>query len=83
MVAILPFPNRAEPLKSGCLDRYLSAGYTTLKSVFSGILSSFQEDNVTARVKNKSRNNLFARVLSIFLALLIVGGSFAALIELL
>jgi hypothetical protein len=38
---------------------------------------------VTTRVKNKSRNTLFARVLSIFLALLIVGGSFAALIELL
>lgn len=38
---------------------------------------------MTTRIKKKNRNTLFARILSIFLALLIVGGSLAALIELL
>ncbi len=37
---------------------------------------------MTTRTKQKSRNTLFARVLSVFLALLIVGGSLAAIIEL-
>ncbi len=37
---------------------------------------------MTTRTKSRSRNTLFARVLSIFLALLIVGGSLAALVEL-
>lgn len=38
---------------------------------------------MTAAARKKPRNNLFARVLSIFLALLIVAGSLAALVELL
>jgi hypothetical protein len=38
---------------------------------------------VTTRTKKKSKNNIFARIISIFLALLLVGGSLAALIELL
>lgn len=37
---------------------------------------------MTTRAKKSTKNTLFARVLSIFLAFLIVGGSLAALIEL-
>ena len=37
---------------------------------------------VTTRAKKSRKSTLFARVLSIFLAFLIVGGSLAALIEL-
>jgi len=37
---------------------------------------------LTTRTKTKKKNTLFARVISIFLALLIVGGSLAALVEL-
>ena len=48
-----------------------------------GIFTRFKEPKVTTRTKRKTRNTLLARVLSIFLALLIVGGSLAALIELL
>lgn len=38
---------------------------------------------MTTRTKKKSRNNLYARLISIFLALLLVAGSLAALVELL
>lgn len=48
-----------------------------------GILIGFEENTVTTRIKKKSKSNLFARVLSLFLALLLVAGSIAALIELL
>ncbi len=37
---------------------------------------------MTTRAKKKSRNTLFVRALSLFLALLIVGSSMYALIEL-
>ena len=37
---------------------------------------------VTTRAKKSRKSTLFARVLSIFMAFLIVGGSLAALIEL-
>jgi hypothetical protein len=37
---------------------------------------------VTTRAKKKNRNKLLIRVLSIFLALLMVAGSLAALVEL-
>lgn len=37
---------------------------------------------MTTRAKTKSRNTLFARVLSVVLAVLIVGGSLAAVIQL-
>jgi len=38
---------------------------------------------VTVKAKKKHKSNLPARLLSVFLALLIVGGSLAALVELL
>lgn len=37
---------------------------------------------MTTRAKKKSKNTLFTRVLSLFLALLIVGGSLMTLIDL-
>ena len=40
------------------------------------------DQKVTTRAKKSTKNTLFTRVLSIFLAFLIVGGSLAALIEL-
>lgn len=48
-----------------------------------GSIKVSEENAVTTRTKKKNRNTIFARILSIFLALLIVGGSLAALIELL
>ncbi len=38
---------------------------------------------MTTRAKKKSRGNIGARLISIFLALLLVAGSLAALVELL
>lgn len=53
-----------------------------LKSIYMGILESFRRRTVTTRAKKSSKNTLMARVLSIVLAFLIVGGSLAAIIEL-
>jgi hypothetical protein len=52
------------------------------KLILMGIITGFRRLIVTTRAKKRSKNTLFARVLSIVLAFLIVGGSLAALIEL-
>ncbi len=48
-----------------------------------GYIVWFKEHHVTVKVKKKHKGSLPARLLSVFLALLIVGGSLAALVELL
>ena len=68
-------PRRLDSDAFGC--------YTRCASQYLGIITACEENAVTTRIKKKNRNTLFARILSIFLALLIVGGSLAALIELL
>lgn len=64
------------------LDNHYHRGYTVLKSIYMGILEGFRRRTVTTRAKKSSKNTLMARVLSIVLAFLIVGGSLAAIIEL-
>lgn len=68
--------------KTGLLDKVSDPLYTMFKLILMGIITGFRRLIVTTRAKKRSKNTLFARVLSIVLAFLIVGGSLAALIEL-
>lgn len=46
-------------------------------------MTIYEENIMAARTKNKQKNKVLTRIISVFLALLLVGGSLAALIELL